>query len=270
MPLDDLASVLARVSLQLAGERDEAVTAVRICELAVELVENCDHASLMLKSRRGRLRTRAASSSLCEELDERQLVHAEGPSLDAIETGEPQHSGRVAQDARWTSWGPQAAELGGRSVIAVPLRVGGEATGAMTLYSHQQDAWGRDGVDFALLYTTHAAIALDAAKVISGLETALTSRHQIGVAQGVLMERHGLTVGRAFTVLQRYSSTTNTPLSDVAARIVREADQAAASSRVGPGAPSTAETDHDLGGIASTTGAGAHQNATPADPRDPT
>ena len=74
--------------------------------------------------------------------------------------------------------------------------------------------------ELALLFARHAGAALGAAREISGLETALQSRHTIGVAQGVLMERYGLTVDAAFDVLLRSSSTTNVKLRDVAAEVV--------------------------------------------------
>ncbi|MBA2953698.1 ANTAR domain-containing protein [Nocardioides sp. CGMCC 1.13656] len=73
-----------------------------------------------------------------------------------------------------------------------------------------------------MLFATHAAQALDAAQVIAGLRAALGSRHQIGVAQGILMQRHGLTIEQAFAVLQRFSHESNTKLNDVAAEIARE------------------------------------------------
>lgn len=94
----------------------------------------------------------------------------------------------------------------------------------MTLYSHRRMAWDEHNYDVALLYATHAALALDAAQVITGLRTALGSRHRIGVAQGILMQRHGLSLQQSFGVLKRFSNDTNTKLSDLAGDIVRELD----------------------------------------------
>jgi hypothetical protein len=55
MSREDLASVLAQVSHELAGERDETLTATRICELAVEVVTGCDDATGRGRRRGGRL-----------------------------------------------------------------------------------------------------------------------------------------------------------------------------------------------------------------------
>ena len=60
--------------------------------------------------------------------------------------------------------------------------------------------------------------------MITGLRAALGNRHQIGIAQGILMQRHGLSLQQSFEVLQRFSNESNTKLSDVAADIVRELD----------------------------------------------
>lgn len=225
MAQDELATMLAKVSEELASERDEAVTTLRTCELAVELVESCDHASIVLRSRRGRFSTAAASSPLAERYDALQVETGEGPALETAGSSEVCRSNDVARDPRWPAWGPRAAELGARSLVSVQLTAGGPtALGSINLYSHRINAWDEQGYDLALLFATHAALALDAAHVITGLRAALGNRHQIGVAQGILMERHGLTLQQSFGVLQRYSNDSNTKVSDVAARIVDELD----------------------------------------------
>jgi AmiR/NasT family two-component response regulator len=50
----------------------------------------------------------------------------------------------------------------------------------------------------------------------------MQTRHIIGMAQGILMARHGLTPEHAFGVLRRYSSQQNVRLRVVAERVVRE------------------------------------------------
>jgi hypothetical protein len=224
MSQDDLALKLAKVAEELAGERDETVTTVRTCELAVELVEACDHATITLRSRRGRLTTVAASAPVAEEYDALQHELGEGPSLETVGSFEVCRSNDVARDDRWPRWGPRASELGARSLVSVQLASGSQALGAINLYSHRINAWDEQAYDLAVLFATHAALALDAAQVITGLRTALGSRHHIGVAQGILMERHGITLHQSFGVLQRFSNDTNTRLTEVAERIIAELD----------------------------------------------
>jgi len=55
---------------------------------------------------------------------------------------------------------------------------------------------------------------------IDGLRIALRSRDTIGMAKGILMERHGLTPDQAFERLNKMSQDSNTKLRDVAAYLV--------------------------------------------------
>lgn len=83
--------------------------------------------------------------------------------------------------------------------------------------------WCRSGdieVDLALLVATHAGLALSAAREATSLRTAVHSRHVIGMAQGILMERYALDAGQAFGLLRRYSNTLNTRLHDIAEEVV--------------------------------------------------
>ena len=231
----DLASVLAQVSHELAGERDETLTATRICELAVEVVDGCDHATLVVRGRRGRLVLAAATSDQVRVLEERQLAEdlgdPSGPTIDAFASTEPVISDDLGAEGRWPEWSAAAVDLGVCSMFALPLvsSAARRTQAVMTLHGHSRGTWSGPAADVAMLYATHAAAALDAAKIITGLESALGTRHQIGVAQGILMERHGLSAGRAFAVLQRYSSTRNERLSDVAAQVVADVEASAGS-----------------------------------------
>ena len=73
-----------------------------------------------------------------------------------------------------------------------------------------------DALEESVVYARLASVALLQAREISGLRSALGNRLLIGAAQGILMERYGLTMGRAFEVLRRHSNDTNTKLHDVA------------------------------------------------------
>jgi AmiR/NasT family two-component response regulator len=57
------------------------------------------------------------------------------------------------------------------------------------------------------------------------LETALQTRHRIGLAQGMLMLRYGLNEDASFQVLRRLSSHKNLKLRDVARQVIDEFHQ---------------------------------------------
>ena len=71
-----------------------------------------------------------------------------------------------------------------------------------------------------------AATELEAAlsKVVE-LQAALQSSREIGMAMGIVMERHRLTPDRAFLVLQRISQRRNLTLRDVAQHIVQTGEE---------------------------------------------
>jgi AmiR/NasT family two-component response regulator len=66
---------------------------------------------------------------------------------------------------------------------------------------------------------------------VEDLHTTLYAREQIGVATGILMERHRLSRERAFSLLVRVSQTGKATLREVAASILEEATRAADADR---------------------------------------
>jgi len=63
---------------------------------------------------------------------------------------------------------------------------------------------------------------LSIAHLVSTLEAAVEGRHEIGVAQGVLMARYDLDRNQAFDSLRRYSSHANVKLRDVAGLVIEQ------------------------------------------------
>ena len=76
-------------------------------------------------------------------------------------------------------------------------------------------------VDVAQIFAVHAATVLASAREVAGLETALTTRHKIGVAQGILVSRYGLSEHEAFAALRRVSQAENRKLIDVVDDVLR-------------------------------------------------
>lgn len=103
----------------------------------------------------------------------------------------------------------------------MPLSSPEATSGALNFYARGAGGFSDpDEVDLVLLFATHAALALASTRQLAGLQTAVTSRHLIGAAQGVLMERYGLDLDRSFALLQRLSNQTNTRVVDLARELV--------------------------------------------------
>lgn len=215
-------SEFALISAELQAEPDPDVTARNIVERAGEIVPRAEHVSVTIALSGGRYTTLASTSDLAVAVDARQYELGEGPCVEVAEGTSWFRSGNVASDPRWPAWGPAASEHGVRSVLAVRLVTPDAVTdGALNFYSCENGAFvDQEIVDLAQVYAVHATNALAAARHATGLQTALTSRHTIGLAQGILMERFGLSPQSSFDLLRRTSSVHNTKLRDVATTLV--------------------------------------------------
>jgi GAF domain-containing protein len=202
------------------AESDEEPTLQAVAERAVGVVPGCDYASVSLRRRRGRVETSASTSELATACDELQYDLREGPCLEAVWDEDFYLVDDAADDSRWPRWGRRVARLGVGSVLAVRLSAEGETLGALNLYAEQPHAFGADDVDVARIFTVHASNALNRARLVSGLQAAIQGRHLIGVAQGILMATHDLTMEQAFDLLRRCSSESNTKLRDLAQHVV--------------------------------------------------
>lgn len=213
----------AAIAQQLMAPTGERPTVRRVVELAVETVPSCHYAGVSLRHGNGRVDTPACTDDLVAKADALQYELQEGPCLDAIRADELYVVEDLESDERWPSWGPQAAALGFASIVSVRLSTPHGVVGALNLYSRKAGAFDDDAVLIAYVYAVHAANALWATQELEGLRVAMRSRHLIGLAQGMLMERHGLSEDAAFEVLRRYSQIHNVKLRDVAAEVVGQA-----------------------------------------------
>ena len=215
----DDAATFARISLELAREPDMVQTVQRVVELAQQHIPGCDYAGFTL-TRRDSLETAAATDPVIAELDQAQHDLNEGPCLSAALTDQTYLIRDTTRDQRWPRWSAKAAETGILTVLSVRLVGPAPLHAAMNLYSKTVDAYDDDAIITAEIYAAHAGTAISAARKQDHLETAMQSRHLIGVAQGLLMQRYGISEQAAFQVLSRQSQEGNIKLRDVARRVV--------------------------------------------------
>ena len=222
-PEDSTAAFLSALSAELLAEGDETSTVTAIVTRAIETIADAEHASLTVRApsrRRQRFLTLGSTDSLAVQADDLQYELGEGPCLDALEA-DWIRTGDAATDGRWPGWGPRAVELGLSSMLSVRMVSTGETVGSLNLYSTRRGRFvDPETVDLAVLFAVHAANALASARRLSGLETAMSSRHAIGMAQGILMERFQLDEHQAFAFLSRLSSHQNRKLRDIAGDLV--------------------------------------------------
>jgi len=209
------------MSRELLAAENEPLTLQRIVDQAVQVVPGCDWAGVSLRTAESPAEPAASTDEVTHRADELQKLLREGPCYESAVESETHIIRDTRDDRRWPEWSARVADLGIRSVLSVQL-IGssGELLGALNLYAGTTDAFSRDDLDEALLFAAHAGGALGVSRQVTGLREALRSRHLIGVAQGMLIQRYGLTLDQSFSVLSRHSQESNTKLRDVAAQIV--------------------------------------------------
>ena len=214
------ADAFAEIARALLAEDDVQHTLQKICDLAVETIDGCDHAGIsFLKGRK--VDTPAASDDVPCRVDAIQYESGEGPCLDAIRDHEVFQTGDLGREHRWPNFAARAQEETGiTSMLCFRLFVEGDTLGALNLYSKAADAFGEESRTVGLVFAAHAAVALSSAMHDEQMEEALQSRDLIGQAKGILMAREGITADEAFDMLRRASQRLNVKLRDVAGGIV--------------------------------------------------
>lgn len=215
-----LSDLMADAARELQHQLDPHSTMRVAAEVAVRDIEGADAAALTIVRYHRRVETLAATSPAARLGDELQYELGEGPCLDAVWEERVVHSPDLTQEGRWPRWAARAsAESGFGSLMAFQLFTTGDAVGALNLYSVQPHGFGPGDREYGLALSAHISVAVRASQEIEDLQTALDSRTVVAQAVGILMERYTLTAPAAFAVLVRVSSTTNTKLRDIAARL---------------------------------------------------
>jgi GAF domain-containing protein len=211
---------LAEMALRLHDEETLEGRIHRVLEFAVRELD-CSYAAVVFARARHRLEVVAATDEVVGDLDEVQMASGAGPDLQVIGSGAGVVVHDTTDDARWPEWVGAASRAGVRSMLAAPLRTAEQTLGSLDLYDLRPGHFDEDDLEVAEVLARHAAVALDAARSQNNLWRAIGSRHLIGMAQGILMERFSIDADEAFAVLRRYSQDGNVKLRVVAESVVR-------------------------------------------------
>ncbi len=223
---EDHAVRFARIARDLAAQRSEQAVLERVVELAVQELDGCDDAGIMLLRRKQEVETAATSSDLVERSDEAQARNREGPCFDAARNTIPWHNAvyridDTATEDRWPAYVPEARELGVGAMLGFQLYREEESFGALDLYAKRPHAFDDGSERLGWVLASHAAVALNSVRTSDQLHSALQTRQEIGKALGRVMERYGISDDMAFAVLQRASQDNNIKLHTVADEVVR-------------------------------------------------
>ncbi|WP_461019481.1 GAF and ANTAR domain-containing protein [Streptomyces daliensis] len=201
----------------LLAQESVQKTLDRVVAHAVDLVDGCEAAGVLTLSGK-RVETLAATSDLVRTSDRIQGEVFEGPCLDATRrlTEVYKVEDMTTSVDRWPRYAPHARELGIGSMMGFLLFTENDNLGALDMYSTRPHAFTGRSEHVGWLLASHAAVAFSSARTHTQLHAALDTRHDIGEAVGILMERYKLSEDQAFGVLKKSSQDHNLKLRDVA------------------------------------------------------
>lgn len=186
--------------------------------------------AVTMADRDGRPLTVSSSTELARAVDELQYGIGQGPCLNALRGGGGDYVPSLAADMRWGRYGPEAAALGARCCLSVPVEAHGAVVAVLKVYAGvvdgltvEQRRLGHDaarevagGISLAQTLTFTAAELDDRA-------AAMDRRRAIDLAIGILIERVHCTPNEAFELLRRSSQTRNVKLREVAVELIGQA-----------------------------------------------
>jgi hypothetical protein len=176
-----------------------------------------EQASITMRTGRA-VESVAYSSDTILRADQLQYELNEGPCLDAVWTDGVFVISDLRADGRWPRWGPAAVDLGVGSSISVHLFTD-TALGSLNLYSMHPQHYDHADLEAAKVIGAHASVVLAYTRTEQNLWQAIDTRNLIGQAQGILMQKYGLSSTKAFAVLRRYSQQHNLKLAAVAEQL---------------------------------------------------
>lgn len=243
----EYAAEFARLAGQLQKEPSEGPTMDRVVGLAVDTIEACEWCAITVLEPDGRLASPAASDRVAEQAAELQLQLGEGPCLETAWNLGVLMADAEEMDARWPRWAPAAGGLGIQSILCVRLALSqGSLVASLNLFARRPSGFDATDLAIASIFARHAAAALAAARAQDGLRAAARSRQIIGVAEGLLMQRYGLTLDQAFELLLRYSQSNNVALRVLAEQLVQSGGiPASTPNESDAGLDHTLHSDHD-------------------------
>ena len=224
VPTELLTAFRSMAEVVYAGESYDSVYDA-LCRSAVQLINGCDHASLMLR-RRGRTFTVASSDSTALQVDELEKQLDQGPCLDAMDDSEPdQHlCADLTTGSQWPVLAERIlAETSVRGMAGFRIRQDGQKVGALNVFSDTPGALTEKSLDQALMLTAFASVtltALERGEEASTLRRGLQSNREIGKAVGLLMAMHKIGDDAAFEMLAKVSQEMNVKVAEVAAQVI--------------------------------------------------
>ena len=219
-------TTLVRLADTLAADFDEAYPLRLLTERCVELFD-VTAAGLLVGFRGDDLRAVSSTDDTAHRLGLLEVHDGEGPGIDCYRSAAPVvNQVFAAEGGPWPTFAPKALDAGYRSVCALPLRLRDQTIGALDLFRTGTDRLSADDLlaaqafaDVATIAALQHRAATEAQSLNEQLHHALNSRIAIEQAKGMVAERAGVGLDRAFEMLRGHARSHNLRLADLAQQI---------------------------------------------------
>jgi GAF domain-containing protein len=216
-------------SLRRLGESSgEGISAAieRVVTACVDLF-GVDGSGLMVADEQNNLRYVASSDGPGKVLEQVQTDTGQGPCVDTFVHGRSVHTADIAVDERWLTSREVIAAHGVRSVLGVPVQLGGVTVGSLDVYREHPHEWDDSEQEALTRYaavveaTLGAALAAhDATELARQLQYALDNRVLIERAVGFVMASADVDAVVAFDLLRRSARRRRLRVADVASEVL--------------------------------------------------
>jgi anti-anti-sigma factor len=193
-----------------------------VADVAPTAIPHVDGASVSLR-RDGVLTTVAASVSQASDWDDHQYRAGDGPCIEASIVGEPMHVPEPEGEQRWQPFMEGLRGAGITSILSMPVATSDGPLGSLNLYSRRPAGFTGHEHEIATRLAAHAGGLIERVSAAEAVdlfgrrfEEVLAVRDAVSQAQGMLMDRSGVSAEEAFTALQRFARHTGSPLTEYA------------------------------------------------------
>jgi len=190
-----------------------------VTNAAVRLIRGVDYADILMIDD-GQFRSMSPTAPLAIQLDDVQRRFQQGPCLQAAISHEMVRCTDLRTEPRWPEFSAAAVELGVFSMLSFQLYTHRGGAGALNLFGRAPRERNFEAEALGASLAAHAALAIATLTQRHQFESAVATRDTIGQAKGILMERFQIDAMHAFELLKQLSQNTNTPLRQVAERLI--------------------------------------------------
>jgi GAF domain-containing protein len=194
-----------------------------LVDTAVRNVPHTDHCSVTTVHRHGPVTVEASTGEWPRAIAALVEKHREGPLLTVAFEHHMIHVDDMTADVPWPSYRRDVLDKTPiRTVLSYELLETKDAISTMNFYADRPHVFDQESKEMALIFSTHAALALQLLRRDDEFRSALASRDVIGQAKGIIMERFDIDAVQAFELLVKFSQEANVKLVDIAMKLVRD------------------------------------------------